>query len=96
MSKTAFTTPYGNFEFRVMPMGLYGAPSTFQFLRDSCFHEPADLQGAKAPFAGFTASYLDDVCIFSASKQEHLNHIRPVLDRLRKHQVYAKPNKYEW
>jgi hypothetical protein len=35
--KRAFTTPYGNYEFRVMPMGLCGAPSTFQYLMDTCF-----------------------------------------------------------
>jgi hypothetical protein len=94
--KTAFTTPFGNFEFRVMPMGLCGTPSTCQYLMDACFHEPADLQGAKVPFARFTACYLDDVCIFSASKLEHLNHIRAVLARFRKHQLYAKPTKCEW
>lgn len=32
--KTGFTTPFGNFELTVVPMGLYGAPSTFQMLMD--------------------------------------------------------------
>jgi hypothetical protein len=36
VQRTAFTTPYGNSEFRVMPMGLCGAPSTFQYLMASC------------------------------------------------------------
>ena len=42
--KTAFTTPYGHFEFRVMPFGLCGAPSTFQHMMDVVFSVPAELQ----------------------------------------------------
>jgi hypothetical protein len=43
--KTGFVTPYGNFEFKVMPMGLCGAPSTFQYLMDSVFREPFIIDG---------------------------------------------------
>jgi hypothetical protein len=54
--KTGFTTPYGNFEFRVMPMGLCGAPSTFQYLMDACFHEPTVLaSGISTPFIQLVA-----------------------------------------
>ena len=69
--KTAHTTPYGNYEFRVMPMGLCGAPSTFQYLMDSCFHAPTTLgdSGTSVPFSQFTAVYLDHICIFSALKR---------------------------
>jgi hypothetical protein len=71
--KTASTTPYGNFEFKVMPMGLCGAPSTFQYLMDTCFHEPSTLvDGITVPFSQFIAVYLDDICIFSNSEDEHL------------------------
>jgi hypothetical protein len=38
--KTAFTTPYGNFEFHVMPFGLCGAPSTLQHMMDNVFANP--------------------------------------------------------
>ena len=88
--KTTFTTPYGNYEFRVMPMGLCGAPSTFQYLMDSCFHAPTTVgaSGTAVPFSHFTAVYLDDICIFSATETEHLEHIRAVLLRLRKHKLY--------
>jgi RNase H-like domain found in reverse transcriptase/Reverse transcriptase (RNA-dependent DNA polymerase)/Integrase zinc binding domain/Integrase core domain/Retroviral aspartyl protease len=96
IEKTAFTTPYGNYEFKVMPMGLCGAPSTFQFLMDACFHDPADLQGVAVAFSNFIACYLDDVCIFSSSKEEHLQHIRAVLTRLRDFKLYAKPTKCQW
>jgi hypothetical protein len=95
--KTGFTTPYGNFEFRVMPMGLCGAPSTFQYLMDACFHEPTVLEsGTSTPFIQFTAVYLDDICIFSNNASEHLQHIRAVLCRLRDYKLYCKPTKCEW
>jgi hypothetical protein len=53
ISKTAFTTPYCNFEFRVMPFGLCGAPSTFQHMMDSVLARPAQLPG------GATTSFLE-------------------------------------
>lgn len=97
IEKTAFTTPYGNFEFKVMPMGLCGAPSTFQYLMDSAFRQPAVLpDGTTIAFDSFIAIYLDDICIFSATEQEHLQHLRLVLQRLRKHSLYVKPSKCEW
>lgn len=95
--KTAFTTPYGNFEFRVMPMGLCGAASTFQYLMDETFRKSAELKpGEIVSFLRFIANYLDDVCIFSRTREEHLMHIRAVLQRLRKCKLYVKPTKCEW
>ena len=95
--KTAFTTPYGNFEFRVMPFGLCGAPSTFQHMMDAVFARPAELSnGETISFMEFVATYLDDICIFSATKGEHLTHVRAVLARLRQYKLYAKPSKCEW
>ena len=61
--KTAFTTPYGNFEFHVMPFGLCGAPSTFQHMMDSVFAHPTVLSDETTlSFAEFVATYLDDIC----------------------------------
>lgn len=95
--KTAFTTPYGNFEFRVMPMGLCGAASTFQYLMDETFRDSAPLEPGKViSFLHFIANYLDDVCIFSRTRHEHLMHIRAVLLRLRERKLYVKPTKCEW
>ena len=95
--KTAFTTPYGNFEFLVMPMGLCGAASTFQFLMDDAFRNNIQLpSGQYLSFLHFIAIYLDDVCIFSRSREEHLMHIRAVLQRLRERQLYVKPSKCMW
>ena len=97
VGKTAFTTPYGNYEFKVMPMGLCGAPSTFQYLMDETFRENVALpDGCTVPFATFIAIYLDDVCIFSVTEEEHLTHIRAVLQRLREHHLFVKPSKCEW
>ena len=95
--KTAFTTPYGNFDFRVMPMGLCGAASTFQYLMDETFRDSAPLSsGDVVAFVHFIANYLDDVCIFSRPREEHLSHIRAVLQRLRERKLYVKPTKCEW
>ena len=55
--RTAFTTPYGLFQFRVMPFGLHGAPTTFQRMMDSFLLE----------FPTFAAAYLDEVVIHSDS-----------------------------
>ena len=62
---TAFITPSGVFQFRVMPFGLNGAPATFQRLMDRL------LSGLEK----FSAAYLDDVVIFSDSWKDHLEHL---------------------
>ena len=53
--KTVFTTPYGQFQFRRLPFGLSGAPSSFQRLMDKL------INGCKA----FASAYLDDLVVFS-------------------------------
>jgi hypothetical protein len=97
VSKTAFCTPYGNFEFKVMPFGLRGAPSTFSYLMDQVFAEATTLSSdQRVLFLHFVAIYLDDVCIYSRTIEEHLCHLRAVLERLRKWKLYVKPSKCEW
>jgi hypothetical protein len=64
--KIGFVTPYGNFEFKVMPMGLCGAPSTFQFLMDSAFREPSQVGNSTLAAETLLAVDLDDICIFFA------------------------------
>ncbi len=81
--KTAFITPKGLFQFRVMPFGLNGAPATFQRLMDTAIRE----------LEGYTAVYLDDIIIFSKTWEEHLEHIKAVLTRLRERNLTAKPEK---
>lgn len=81
--KTAFTTPFGKFQFRRMPFGLKGAPSTFQRLMDTVL----------APCHEFAAAYIDDIVIYSETWEEHLDHLRQVLQLLREAGLTAKPEK---
>jgi hypothetical protein len=88
--KTAFTTSYGNFEFRVMPFGFVGAPATFQHMMDNVFANPAEApSGQTLSLSLFVAIYLDHICIFSTSVEDHLLHIRLALSRLRTFHLYA-------
>ena len=70
--KTAFATPFGLFEFRRMPFGLQGAPATFQRMMDRLLDGLGD----------FAKAYIDDLIIFSTSWEDHLKHLRTVLQRL--------------
>ena len=70
--KTAFTTPFGLYEFNVMPFGLHNAPATFQRLMNQV------LEGCQ----GFAQSYIDDVVVYSRSWEEHLQHLHKMLSCL--------------
>ena len=76
-SKTTFVTHHGLFEFRVMPFGLTNAPAVFQRLVQEV------LEGLN-PSGGpdFVTAYLDDILIFSKTLQDHMQHLRLVLNRL--------------
>ena len=82
--KTAFRTPFGNYEWNVMGMGLTNAPATYQTLMNQMF---------KPFLRKFVAVYLDDVLVYSNTLQEHLQHLRQVLDILRANKVACKPSK---
>lgn len=82
--KTAFKTHHGHFQFRVMPFGLTNAPATFQCIMNEVF----------APFLRkFVIVFLDDILIYSPSWEDHLKHIKLVLEKLRESQFYAKISK---
>ena len=85
-AKTAFITPNGLYQFCVMPFGLNGAPATFQRMMDIV------IRGLES----FTADYIDDIAIFSGSWEDHICHIREVMQRLRKHHLTAKPKKCQF
>lgn len=85
-SRTAFATPYGLFQFRVMPFGLHGAPATFQRMMDQLL----------ADCTGYAAAYLDDVVIHSSSWKDHIRHIGEVLHRLREAGLTIRPKKCQF
>ena len=69
--KTAVTTPFGLYEFLRMPFGLWNAAQTFQRFIDQVLHD-----------LPFCYRYIDDLLIASPSPEEHLQHLRAVLQRL--------------
>jgi len=84
---TAFRTRYGLYEFKVLPFGLTNAPATFMTLMNDLFRDLLDV---------CVVVYLDDVLIYSKTRDEHLSHVRQVLDRLREQKLYAKLSKCEF
>ncbi len=81
--KTAFSTPDGAFQYRVLPFGSTGPPATFQRLMDRVLR----------PHQQYAAAYLDDIVIHSRSWEEHLHHLEAVLQALRAAALTANPNK---
>jgi hypothetical protein len=85
--KTAFMTHLGQYEFRVLCMGLTNAPATFQEAMNKVF----------APHLGkFVLVYLDDIMVYSKSVEEHAVHLRQVLELLRQHKFLAKLSKCDF
>ena len=85
--KTAFSTPYGHYEFNRMPFGLKNAPATFQRLMNSVL---AGIQGLRC------LVYLDDIVIYGSSLEDHNKRLAEVLQRLRKHSLKLQPDKCEF
>ena len=79
--KTAFVSRYGSFEYTVMPFGLCNAPATFQRIMNHLLREGLD---------DFVLVFLDDILIYSRTKEEHLRHIKAVLDRLRSEKFFGR------
>jgi hypothetical protein len=85
--KTAFVTHYGQYEFTVMSFGHTNAPAYFTNLVNKVFMEELDK---------FVVVFIDDILVYSKSVEEHEQHLRVVLGKLRAHKLYAKFSKCEF
>ena len=83
--KTAFTTPFGLYEYTRMPMGLASAPATFQRL----------MQATMSDFAfQFLLVYLDDLLVYSKTFDEHMEHLERLLQRVTETGLKLKASKF--
>jgi hypothetical protein len=82
--KAAFVTEYGTYEPVVMQFGLCNAPATFQRMMNELFKDMID---------DFVVIYLDDILIYSKNREEHIQHVRKVLQRLRENNLFCRPKK---
>ncbi|GJT05348.1 putative reverse transcriptase domain-containing protein [Tanacetum coccineum] len=85
--KTAFRTRYGHYEFQVMPFGLMNAPAVFMDLMNPV---------CKPYLDKFVIVFIDDILIYSKNKQEHKEHLKQILELLKKEELYAKFSKCEF
>ena len=86
--KTAFITPFGLFEWLVLPFGLTGAPSSFSRLVSGKVF-PQLVESHSTPWL----TYLDDIAVHSQTDEQHFLDLRSALERLRKFELFLKPKK---
>nr|GEZ50307.1 reverse transcriptase [Tanacetum cinerariifolium] len=87
VSKTAFRTRYGHYEFLVMSFGLTNALAVFMDLMNRVFHKYLDK---------FVMVFIDDMLVYSKTKEKHEDHLRIVLEILRQKKLYAKFSKCDF
>ncbi|GJR90495.1 putative reverse transcriptase domain-containing protein [Tanacetum coccineum] len=85
--KTAFRIRYGHFEFTVMPFGLTNAPAMFMDLMNRVCSPYLDK---------FVIVFIDDILIYSKTQEKHIEHLRLVLELLKREKLYAKFSKCEF
>ncbi|GJS37158.1 putative reverse transcriptase domain-containing protein [Tanacetum coccineum] len=83
--KMVFRTWYGHYEFQVMPFGLTNAPAIFM-----------DLIVCKPYLDKFVIFFIDDILIYSKNNKEHEEHLKAILELLKKEELYAKFSKCEF
>ena len=84
-AKTAFVTPFGKYEFLMVPFGLAQAPAYFQLLMNKVLHG-----------LDFAMTYLDDIIIFSKNELQHLEHLETVFSHLREAGLKMKRSKCDF
>ena len=85
--KTAFRCRFGHYEYQVMPFGLTNAPASMMRLMNNILHAYLDI---------FVIVYLDDILVFSSTEEEHIIHVRKVLQALGDKQLRLEPDKCEF
>nr|GEZ64516.1 putative reverse transcriptase domain-containing protein [Tanacetum cinerariifolium] len=85
--KTAFRTRYGHYEFQVLPFGLTNAPAIFMDLMNRVCRPYLDK---------FVIVFIDDILIYSKDEKEHKEHLKAILELLKKEELYAKFSKCEF
>jgi hypothetical protein len=85
--KIAFRSCYGHYEFLVMSFGLTNAPAIFMDTMNKVFHDYLDQ---------FTIFFINDILIYSRTSEEHEEHLRKALERLRREKLYVKLEKCEF
>ena len=83
--KTVFRTHMEHYEFLIMPFGLTNTPATFQAIMNKIF---------STYLRNFMLIFFDDILVYSQTIEEHVEHLKEVLNPLRKNQLYAKRSKY--
>ncbi|GKB63026.1 putative reverse transcriptase domain-containing protein [Tanacetum coccineum] len=85
--KSAFRIRYEHYEFQVMPFGLTNAPAIFMDLMNRV---------CKPYLDKFVTVFIDDILISSRNKEEHVNHLKIILELLKKEKLYAKFSKCDF
>ena len=86
--KTAFVTQYDHFEWLVMPFGFRNSPAIFQRIIYNILQ--------KHNLTKFTKNYLDDILIYSKTKQEHLKHLELVFEAFKQENIKLKLSKCQF
>ncbi|GJU76511.1 putative reverse transcriptase domain-containing protein [Tanacetum coccineum] len=85
--KTAFWTRYGHYEFQVMPFRPTNTPAVFMDLMNRVCKPYLDI---------FVIAFINDILIYSKSKEEHAEHLKLILELVQKEELYAKISKCEF
>ncbi|GKC62591.1 putative reverse transcriptase domain-containing protein, partial [Tanacetum coccineum] len=87
ISKIAFRIRYRHYEFQVMPFGLTNSLAIFMDLMNRV---------CKPYLDKFVILFIDDILIYSRNKEEHANHLRIILELLKKEKLYTKFSKFHF